>query len=90
MSFTLNIETGNAAMLTAEDVADALMTAAKDLRDGHDHRPIYDYNGNRVGSWTLDLPEPEDEDIEMCDHATCYDDARAGTPFCDFHHESEG
>ena len=72
MSFTLNIETGNAEMSEPSHVAEALRKAAEQLDEwGDRERAIFDLNGNTVGSWTLDLPpEPEPltpEEIEACE-----------------------
>jgi len=51
--FSLKIELGNEAMLTAEDVARALRGVARRIdSDGlHGHRAVMDDNGNRVGSF---------------------------------------
>jgi hypothetical protein len=57
----LEIRTGNAAMLTGEDVAAALETAALQVRESFEYdevvaqhaRAILDVNGNRVGQWKV-------------------------------------
>jgi hypothetical protein len=51
--FTLTIELGNDAMQSGEDVANALVEIAADLRVGQESGRIRDYNGNTVGSWEL-------------------------------------
>lgn len=56
--FELRITLGNAAMLTPQDVADALGRVARQLRDREPEDVwvggnIRDFNGNRVGEWTL-------------------------------------
>jgi hypothetical protein len=53
-SFTARIELGNNAMQNAEDVADALLRLAGEIR--HANRTdgaIADLNGNTVGRWRL-------------------------------------
>jgi hypothetical protein len=51
--FTLNIELGNEAMQTGEDVARALRAVAKKLDGGADSGRVQDENGNTVGEWDL-------------------------------------
>ena len=52
--FNLKIEMGNDAMQTPEDVADALETvAAKMKNSGSRSGPIFDLNGNKVGTYEL-------------------------------------
>jgi hypothetical protein len=59
--FTLEIELGNAAMQTGEDVAHALRVAAAALEEvGCSRSSIWDVNGNRVGVWTLEAVESEE------------------------------
>jgi len=65
MKFTLEIELGNDAMQTAEDIAHALQDVAKGLmtygiggRSRYpitkvDGRKIMDVNGNSVGKWEV-------------------------------------
>lgn len=57
----LMIETGNDAMQTAEQVADAVRQAAQSIeltaRVGVFEGGIRDENGNTVGRWTLTLTE---------------------------------
>lgn len=53
--FQLNIRLGNAAMLTASDIAAALRKVA-DRLDGdgvHAGTAIMDENGARVGNWSV-------------------------------------
>jgi hypothetical protein len=56
--FVLSIELGNAAMLTAEDLADALESLAEEIRpDCHSSgisHGIRDENGNTVGSFKIE------------------------------------
>lgn len=54
MQFTLKIELGNDAMRTNEDVAEALANVARvfDLTTPGD-APIFDRNGNTIGSWKV-------------------------------------
>lgn len=63
MKFTLTIELGNAAMLTADDVARSLRDEAKHIaNDARAHKGkldklqgfIRDANGNTVGEWGFD------------------------------------
>ena len=56
MKFTLEIELGNDAMQTEDDVARALKEVAKNIRNhGFDDATegIFDLNGNKVGEWRL-------------------------------------
>jgi hypothetical protein len=48
-NFDLNIEMGDDAMQTGDDVADALEFVATRLREGYTSGLIVDVNGNRVG-----------------------------------------
>lgn len=76
MGFRLTIELGNDAMLTGDDVADALERIVPLLRRGAGgHVAILDQNGNRVGDWSFDEEErcdhkwrrwPEFPDLESC------------------------
>ena len=58
MKFTLEIELGNEAMQTPQDVATAVFDAARAMRNHSDiecpaiHQ-IRDSNGNTVGSWRV-------------------------------------
>lgn len=49
--FRLNIKLGNAAMLTMEDVAQALRDVADKLDAGRDQGVVKDANGNTVGEF---------------------------------------
>jgi hypothetical protein len=62
---TLNIETGNAAMLTPADVAGALRDVADKIEHSgyHDEGRVRDENGNTVGSWDLSIDEIEEEEV---------------------------
>ena len=52
--FTLQIELGNEAMQTPEDIADALRKAASKLEAGYGTGNIMDLNGNSVGSYAIE------------------------------------
>ena len=58
-SFILNLELGNAAMQTNQDMADMLRSLADQFaRYGNDPMVeegaiLRDYNGNTVGSWAI-------------------------------------
>lgn len=65
MSFSLEFETDNAAF--ADDNARAecariLRKVAAQIESGSDGENIRDVNGNRIGEWSADLPEPEEDD----------------------------
>ena len=64
-SFKLEIELGNDAMRSPFHIARVLEAIAKrlDRKDDHDHesRAINDNNGNRVGVWTYENDDEEDE-----------------------------
>lgn len=59
MKFKVEIELGNDAMQTTEDVAGALKDVVRELtdavayvsRNGEEHGTIRDGNGNLVGQW---------------------------------------
>ena len=69
MSFTLNIETGNAEMSEPSHVAEALTEVAEGIRGfGERDGKILDINGNVVGNWTLDLPA-ENEPLDAWETA---------------------
>lgn len=61
MKFTLEIELGNDAMQTPEDVREALLSIARDYNTltaltafgMDDSGSIRDINGNRVGHWEV-------------------------------------
>lgn len=53
MKFKLEIELGNVAMDSHEDIADALIEVGKNLLQGNDHTTIRDLNGNTVGKWEI-------------------------------------
>lgn len=56
-TFTLEIQLGNAAMQTPEDVALALRELAERLEgSGPTEGMVRDENGNTVGRWTLVSP----------------------------------
>ena len=49
--FYLRIELGNEAMQTPDDIADALLKVATQVRDGRVEGGINDINGNSVGRY---------------------------------------
>lgn len=66
--FTLHIQLGNEAMSTPEDVARELHAVAEQLReDPQSDGTIVELNGNSVGSFHLELPEPPAEFIKACE-----------------------
>ena len=64
MNFTLNISTGNDAMRTSYDVAEALEAVRGQLMAGAESGRIMDINGNSVGYFLLQLDEEEEEEEE--------------------------
>lgn len=50
----VEIETGNAAMIEADDIAEALRAVAQDITNGAVSGRVFDYNGNIVGTWAVD------------------------------------
>lgn len=64
LNLTLNIQDkGNSAFADSprDEVARILRDLAKKVEDGREDGAIHDVNGNRVGSWSLELPEEESE-----------------------------
>jgi hypothetical protein len=59
--FVLSIRLGDAAMKSAEDVGTALEELAQAIADGERDGNVFDENGNVVGHWTLNEPEPPTE-----------------------------
>lgn len=65
MKFSLEIELGNAAMQTGDDVAEALRKVAQKLADAYDGTNLPDWesgtikdaNGNAVGIWATEEGE---------------------------------
>jgi len=51
--FTLQIELGNEAMQTPDDIADALQRTASHVQAGYGNGTIRDLNGNSVGSYDI-------------------------------------
>ena len=63
-SFSMEFDCDNAAFdsdseFDRGEVARILRQAAAEVRHGSTYSKIYDYNGNRVGSWELEIDEPE-------------------------------
>ena len=68
--FTLTIEMGNEAMRTYADIAGATRRIFADFANRpellqDDAGRIYDANGNKVGTWSADEVEPEDEEDDQ-------------------------
>lgn len=66
--FTLHLQLGNEAMQTPEDIARELHAVAEQIietpaADG----TITELNGNSVGSFHMELPEPPAEFIKACE-----------------------
>ncbi len=59
--FSLRIELGNAAMSTPEQVAQALRKAADAVETHREDGPILDLNGNSVGRWAVNYPDPGED-----------------------------
>lgn len=59
--FTARIRTENQATKEQEHVAELINDIASKIKDGHTESSIYDYNGNRVGKWSLEI-EPDEEE----------------------------
>lgn len=68
MSFTVNIDTGNAAMDTPDHVAQELRRIAAALDLGFTEGPILDGNGNTVGSFDFTLDLTHDDDGPVLGH----------------------
>ena len=67
--FRIEIEMGNEAMRTYADIAQATRRIFADFANRpellqDDAGRIYDVNGNKVGTWSADEVEPEEEDSE--------------------------
>ena len=60
MQFTFQIELGNDAMRTREDVIRALRATIFRLEYGHERAKIVDPNGNVVGEWSYENDEEND------------------------------
>lgn len=82
MRFTLEIELGNEAMQTADDVAEALERTARQLRHlDHGEFAIFDLNGNKVGAWDMpDAPAVVSQEAEEARYKQRIADAAAGDP----------
>ena len=59
--FRLQIELGNEAMQTKEDVSLSLLTIARKLSNGLDNGYIHDLNGNKVGDWWGEFGDENDD-----------------------------
>lgn len=70
--FTMNFECDNAAFwdsndgkeFSYEEVSKVIHRVAKKVSDGYIEGPIHDTNGNRIGSWTLEVDEPDGDEDE--------------------------
>lgn len=69
VEFELNIDSGNAAMVDdhRSEIADMLEETARKIRECYTDGMLMDTNGNKVGSWSLELEEDDDEDEEKED-----------------------
>lgn len=57
MNVTITIETGNEAMQSRNDIANAIQEAADRFRStGSCYFPIMDANGNKVGEFNIENP----------------------------------
>lgn len=64
-SFTLSFDLGNAAFEDGnapEECARILRIVAGKVSSGQDCGPVWDSNGNRVGEWSVDFPELDEEE----------------------------
>ena len=57
MKFTLIIETGNAQMQSAGEVAESLSVVTRRIMAGDESGKIFDVNGNSIGSFTLSVDD---------------------------------
>lgn len=59
VSFNLNIDTGNQAMTDDPhfEMVRVLEDIQRTLIDGYDQGMVLDTNGNRIGTWKIDLEE---------------------------------
>lgn len=63
--FWAEFDLGNAAFegeARPAEVVRILRGVADRVEQGHDEGLVHDVNGNKVGAWTLDVPEDEDKD----------------------------
>lgn len=60
MKFILEIDIGNDAMRTRQDIATKLREVAKDIQNFEfDSMRISDLNGNKVGQWRFEKEESD-------------------------------
>lgn len=63
---SIEFEVENAAFFDEDgnfepgEVSRILVDIAKHVRNGSDGRNIHDINGNRIGKWSLDVPDNDD------------------------------
>jgi hypothetical protein len=65
ITFECELESENAAFddgNAADECARIVGEIAERIRLGATHGIARDYNGNRVGTWSLQIDEPEEED----------------------------
>ena len=65
--FTVTFDMGNAAFddgNAPEEAARILRIIAGKAASGQEGGSVWDSNGNTVGSWSAEWPEPEDDDSE--------------------------
>lgn len=63
--FTCTFDTGNAAFDNGngpEEAARALRIIAGKVSSGQDGGMIWDSNGNRIGEWSVEYPEAEEDE----------------------------
>ena len=75
--FKLEIEMGNDAMQSEEDVVEALRVIAGKLAGGKREGVIRDVNGNTVGTFGFKEPVPHYPDADGCPCADCQEKRRA-------------
>ncbi len=56
MKFTLEMECDNEAFEAnhAMEISRILQSAIKRIKSGSDSGPLFDYDGNRVGTWRIE------------------------------------
>ncbi len=65
--FELDIDSANQAMVEdpREEIARMLRETAEAVLDGSDKGKLMDINGNKVGSYTVNIEEEDEEDDEI-------------------------
>jgi hypothetical protein len=67
--FKLKFETDNAAFVDGgiDEVSDILQGICKMIYRGETDGLVHDTNGNKIGKWSMDLPEQDDDDANYFD-----------------------